>query len=223
MNRRDRALTVRGNIVLLRRQGHTIRHIADELGVSTNTVQRWIKRHEDSGILTNLIPKSNSRSRVTTPEEDAAILQAAREEDTFKNASALKQHLNLQVSECTIRRRLKDRGLQCQPPDMEQLIAETVVLREQGLSFRAIAKELNVSKTCVVWRIQRFQENGGQLKYLPKRGRGRGRVASASEDLDPPDTAEHEEAPSPSPSAAGGRKAPRRNTRLSGSHREASS
>ncbi|KAG0723147.1 hypothetical protein GWK47_005689 [Chionoecetes opilio] len=209
----------RGQIVSLLKAGYSPKSIAAKVGVARSTVSKWQKRYEESGNLSDL-PKS-SRSRVTTPEEDAAILQAAREEDTLKNASALKKRLNLQVSEKTIIRRLRDSGLRCQPPNMEQLIAETVALREKGYSFRAIAKELNVSKTCVVFRIQRFQENGGQLNYLPKRGRGR--VASASEDLDPPDTAEHEEALSPSPSAAGGRKAPRRNTRLSGSHREASS
>ena len=54
MDRRDNALVLRGKIVMLLELGRSTRNIAAELGIARSTVQRWKKRHEESGNLKDL-------------------------------------------------------------------------------------------------------------------------------------------------------------------------
>ena len=55
MNRRDTSLALRSQIVILKReQNYSNREIARRLGISPNTVARWIARDEESGVLTDL-------------------------------------------------------------------------------------------------------------------------------------------------------------------------
>ena len=55
MKRRDTSLALRSQIVILKReQNYSNREIARRLGISPNTVARWIARDEESGVLTDL-------------------------------------------------------------------------------------------------------------------------------------------------------------------------
>lgn len=56
--RRDQ-LIKRGQIVALHEAGHSIRSIARRLGLSPTTVNKWIKRNEETGDLTDLGEKFN--------------------------------------------------------------------------------------------------------------------------------------------------------------------
>ncbi|KAK3888737.1 hypothetical protein Pcinc_007212 [Petrolisthes cinctipes] len=54
MNRRDSELTKRAQIVALHDLGLSSRVIATRLAVFRTTVLKWIRRHEETGILTDL-------------------------------------------------------------------------------------------------------------------------------------------------------------------------
>ena len=54
--------------------------------------------------------------RVTTPEEDRRIIEAADGEVPLTNAAKLKETLGLDASVCTIRRRLHEANIHCRKP-----------------------------------------------------------------------------------------------------------
>ena len=51
MNRQQRQLVTRGQIIALRDTGLSIRQIAQQLAISTTTVSTWITRNEETGYL----------------------------------------------------------------------------------------------------------------------------------------------------------------------------
>ncbi|KAK4314369.1 hypothetical protein Pmani_014323 [Petrolisthes manimaculis] len=99
----------RGRIVGMRESGQSIRSIANNLGISTGTVSRWI----NSGILENL-PRGRP-PRTTTPDEDQQIIQGA-EENPHTNAVAIRNDQHLAVSVWTVRRRLREDDLHHRVP-----------------------------------------------------------------------------------------------------------
>ncbi|KAG7163712.1 Transposable element Tcb2 transposase-like 10 [Homarus americanus] len=108
MDRQRTQLILPGQIIALRDIGLSIRAIAHQLGVLPRTVSKLIQRWEETGNLTYLARRP--RSRVTTTQEDECIRQAA-EENPFTNAVAIRDELQLNVSNETVRRRLHEAGM----------------------------------------------------------------------------------------------------------------
>ncbi|KAK4325664.1 hypothetical protein Pmani_003757 [Petrolisthes manimaculis] len=72
--------------------------------MSRRTVQKWIRRQEETGSL--LDAERRPRPRVTTRQEDN--IQQAVQNDAFTNAVAIRERLHLNVSAQTVRRRLRE-------------------------------------------------------------------------------------------------------------------
>lgn len=86
-------ITQRGRIVGMWEGGMPTSHIATQTGLSVRTVQRWIKRWQDEESLLNK-PKSG-RKRVTTPEEDARILNTVANRSQISAVRVTRElHLN---------------------------------------------------------------------------------------------------------------------------------
>ena len=81
--------------------------IAKEINCSIPTVERWLKRYEETGdVIDN--PKSG-REKCTDQKIDDEIVQHSKEHPEFSSAKITQQlkRKNIQVSERTVRRRLK--------------------------------------------------------------------------------------------------------------------
>ncbi|KAG7172751.1 putative Homeodomain-like domain-containing protein 17 [Homarus americanus] len=86
MNTTQQRLTTRDQIITLLEKGLTVRATADRLAVSTSTVERWIRKYAET--------ERRSRPRLTTRDEDAAILTAIRN-NPFSNPVAIREALHL--------------------------------------------------------------------------------------------------------------------------------
>ncbi|XP_063595982.1 uncharacterized protein LOC134772788 isoform X3 [Penaeus indicus] len=106
--KKERRIVKRAQIIALRDEGLSIRAIASRMAISATTVNKWIKRHQETGLLTSL--HRRPRPRVTSREEDEAIIRAV-EENPYTNATRLRKTLQLNVSPETVRRRLHESGV----------------------------------------------------------------------------------------------------------------
>ncbi|KAG7156740.1 putative Transposable element Tc1 transposase-like 31 [Homarus americanus] len=142
MNRTQQHLTTRGQIIALREEGLTVRAIADRLAVCTSTVERSIRKYAETGILNDLgivndIPgydtgdpktilflfsERRPRPRLTTGDEDAAIIAAARN-NPFSNPVAIREALHLDRAQ-TVRSRLEEAGIQHRVPVIKERLTD---------------------------------------------------------------------------------------------------
>ncbi|KAK4306442.1 hypothetical protein Pmani_021738 [Petrolisthes manimaculis] len=121
MEARERRISFRGRIVGCHEAGQSIRTIAKNLGISTRTVLRWIRRSEDTDWYGNL-PRGRP-PRCTTPAQRRDILQAA-EADPQTNAVAIRESLHLDVSERTVRRVLHEAGVHHRTPANKEFLTD---------------------------------------------------------------------------------------------------
>lgn len=116
---------LRGQIILLYRQGVSQVKIAKTIKCSRCAVQNTIKRFQQTGTYRNL-PKSG-RKRVTTAREDRLIELTAlrdRRQSAVGISSELRGQLNTVVSVRTIRRRLAAANLPARKPRRKPLLTE---------------------------------------------------------------------------------------------------
>ncbi|KAK4297382.1 hypothetical protein Pmani_030199 [Petrolisthes manimaculis] len=83
MESRQRRAVERGRIIGMREAGHSISEIARDLGLTRQTVQRWLTRWEESG---NLEDRQRSGRPKMTSAEDTAGIRAAVERNPFTNS-----------------------------------------------------------------------------------------------------------------------------------------
>ncbi|KAK3878395.1 hypothetical protein Pcinc_016979 [Petrolisthes cinctipes] len=122
MNRQQQRLTLRGRIIGHLECGLSSRDIADRLGISRSTVQRWVQRWHESGDLRDH-PRGRP-PRVTTPEVERRILQASEDDPINNIAVQIRQMLNLEVSVHTVRLRLHAQGRYHRTPAQKQALTE---------------------------------------------------------------------------------------------------
>ena len=68
----------KGELVRLMKDGSTIKHVAEKLGISTKTVGRWWKRHQEEGEAGLVSRRGNSgRKKKTTAEQDKAMVEVS--------------------------------------------------------------------------------------------------------------------------------------------------
>lgn len=106
----------RGRIIGLWEGGFSNHEIARRLNCNERTVRKWINRWQEDGEdgLKDR-RKDNHRPRLTTPEQNAALV-AQVDEDPFLPVSHSVNLLDLQISERTAHRRLHKANVHCHYP-----------------------------------------------------------------------------------------------------------
>lgn len=103
----------RAQIVGMWRAGATVPNIALEMGRSTKTIRRWIRRWEEEGSVETR-PRSG-RPRVTSARMDAMIVAAATAHPKRTSVEHTRD-LGLNCHHMTTRRRLHEAGINCYIP-----------------------------------------------------------------------------------------------------------
>ena len=98
--------------------------VAKEIGCSKSTVKYWLQRWKQSKDLTDT--SRSGRRRMTIPKQDQRILSLA-EEQTFVTARDVAHRMKrkrVEISERTVRRRLKEAGAKYNRPIAKSLLTE---------------------------------------------------------------------------------------------------
>ena len=119
MDNITRALTIRirNQMLALSREGITQKVIARRMNLRHETVNRIVRNHARTGILTPCAPLGPSRK--TTVHQDKIIFNLARRDrlkSTKELSSDLRKHHNVHVSRQTANRRLVERGYHARIP-----------------------------------------------------------------------------------------------------------
>lgn len=113
------------------------RHIAKQLDIPNSTVHYWLaKEDREEGF-----PPKRGRPRVTTGATDTAIFQQSQQ-NPFWSAVHLRDELVPGISVDTVRKRLKERGMQCRIP-----------ARKPALRPEHVDKRLNFARNHMGWSI----------------------------------------------------------------------
>jgi transposase len=113
----------------------TKREIASEVGVSLATVNRIIKRHEESGDISVKRKGKCGAKRKTSKRDDQRLLRSSRN-DCRKTAVDLARELaetGVNVTPMTVRRRLIEAGRPARKPVKKQLL--TVAMKAKRLAW----------------------------------------------------------------------------------------
>lgn len=163
--------------------------ISEKLGISRKTVSSWLKRWEETGSLKD--KHRAGKPRKTTAAQDEIIEKAVRE-NPFCNAVAVKEQLGLNVSTVTVRRRLREAGMQhsirltkelngmpVEDASFDSFTRQRQSRGEQILEMSAkgmnpsnIAKYLGVSRTTVYFWLKKNRKEFDDTKTLPSASRG---------------------------------------------------
>ncbi|KAK4317351.1 hypothetical protein Pmani_011559 [Petrolisthes manimaculis] len=207
-------LTTRAKMILLWQSGMSARVIAQVLGLSRNTVRKWISRWQKEGSI--LTRARTGRPRSTTPDQDAKILEVALSRPETATAVSITRDLKLSCCASTIERRLREHGIVSHIPaipaikeekdkDEEEEVVETkptptdilatrariIVLWEKGMSEAAIAQNLGHSRYTVRRWITRWQKDRS-LVNKSRETRPRTSTKEKKEPQEPTDPSEAE-------------------------------
>ncbi|KAH9373078.1 hypothetical protein HPB48_005442 [Haemaphysalis longicornis] len=109
----------RREIIRLAQSGHPQRYIGSLVGRPLKTVNRIIQAFKYEGRVRDA-PRPPP-PRVTTEDEDACII-ASVVQDPFQSARAIRHTLDLDVSDSTVRRRLRSAGLRSRIASQKPLL-----------------------------------------------------------------------------------------------------
>lgn len=104
--------------------------IAAMMNISRRTVQRWRRRYEDTETLENT--RRCGSPRRTTRQEDDAILHFASQ-NPHMTAVQIKENIQLKIGPYTVRKRLREAGLQHQAAAANLGLSQSS--REERLGF----------------------------------------------------------------------------------------
>lgn len=115
------SLEKRGEIIGMFKANKSIKEISQEAEVAINTVRLWIKRYNEEY---SLVTKSRpGRPRATTATQDREMVNYIKGQP-FETAKSLLANLNLSCSYTTVRRRLKNEGLNSSKPAKTEALTE---------------------------------------------------------------------------------------------------
>ncbi|KAK3884368.1 hypothetical protein Pcinc_011379 [Petrolisthes cinctipes] len=120
--------------------GASTRNIADDVGVSQRTVERWISRWQEEGSLANKPRKG--RPRVTTPQQDEQIVAASRN-NSKKTAVSITHDLQIQCSAETTRRRLPENSINCHVPACKEVLNDNHRETRLGFALQYLGEDVN--------------------------------------------------------------------------------
>ena len=157
----------RGRIVALYEEGRSERWIARELGLSRNTVHRWVVRFQETGRVDNN-PRSGA-PRVTTAQQDQELLETVRRQPVT-NARALHRELQLDCSDRTVRNRLNEFGLYHRTPATKERLSRDNVDCRLGFALEFLPKDRDFWNTVIFTDEKTFApDDHGQLHvYRPR-------------------------------------------------------
>lgn len=112
-------------IVTLAQVGYGIREIGRELGCSHSTVRKWVQKHKDTGSVDCKV--RTNRPKKTTATTDRWIVRTSLKNRSL-TAEDIREELartaNLQVGVHTVRRRLREAGLNARRPAKKPLLTK---------------------------------------------------------------------------------------------------
>lgn len=165
MKSRDPALIFRA--CELRREGKLMRQIAAELGQTVSTVSGWTYRYRDQTV-EEIAARQAGRAPMLTPEREATLRQLR---DTRRSVPEIARLMN--VSRATIANWVEKLGLPMfvrgqrrdgeTPMTIEELAARDArmfQLRASGMTWEAVAREMNCSGTTIRHRMEKLRERG---------------------------------------------------------------
>ncbi|XP_064090312.1 uncharacterized protein LOC135204179 isoform X5 [Macrobrachium nipponense] len=97
-------------------QSYSLERLSSNINVANNRIFHTIHRFRNTG-------SRPGGPRKTTPDEDDAIIRAAREQP-LTNAKAIHEDLGLEVSSMTVQRRLYAAGIHHRAPATKELLTE---------------------------------------------------------------------------------------------------
>ncbi|KAK3880389.1 hypothetical protein Pcinc_015155 [Petrolisthes cinctipes] len=133
-------ITQRGRIIGRWEGGASTRDIADDVGVSQRTVERWISRWQEEGSLAN--KPRRGRPRVTTPQQDEQIVAASRN-NSKKTAVSITHDLQIQCSAETTRRRLRENSINCHVPACKEVLNDNHRETRLGFALQYLGEDVN--------------------------------------------------------------------------------
>ena len=168
------SLEKRQLIVRQHKKGKTTKEISDDLEVEVRTVQRVLKRHQETGDITPKV--STGRHRLLSSRDERELLLMMRREPTIR-PSTLRHSLTKKVSARTVRRTLARTGLHA--TRMRRKPRLTSAQRQARLNW---AKEY-AQKPANFWDSVVFSDESSFHTHEAVRGRYVWRFAG--EELDP--------------------------------------
>ncbi|KAK3888064.1 hypothetical protein Pcinc_007854 [Petrolisthes cinctipes] len=116
------------------------RDIADDVGVSQRTVERWISWWQEEGSLAN--KPRRGRPRVTAPQQDAQVIAASRN-NSKKTAVSITHDLQIQCSAETTRRRLRENSINCHVPACKEVLNDNHRETRHGFALQNLGEDVN--------------------------------------------------------------------------------
>ena len=108
VKKREMTVTERAIIYNRRKSGETLSSIAEDYDLSPEGVRDIFRRLEERGVAENMT--RSGRKRKTQPRDDRQILKEVQK-NCKVSAREIKDTLNLDISETTIKRRIRETGL----------------------------------------------------------------------------------------------------------------
>ncbi|KAK4306668.1 hypothetical protein Pmani_021525 [Petrolisthes manimaculis] len=139
-------IATRGRMIGMWEAGMPLPAIAHELGVSRQTVWRWVQRWQEEGVLTTK-PKSG-RPKVTSRQEEQQIITTTRERPMLSSYQII-HHLQLPHYPRTTRRRLHEGGIHCFVPAVKETLSPANKEARLGFALQYLPMEPEFWETTI--------------------------------------------------------------------------
>ncbi|KAM7282618.1 hypothetical protein ISCGN_002763 [Ixodes scapularis] len=162
----------REEIVKLSLEGYSQRNIASLSGRPLKTVNSIVRAYRDEGRIKDA--PQDRRPRSTTIDQDLMIV-AAVNEDPFQIANSVRTALELDVSDTTVRRRLREAGMQSRVAAQKPLLtpsnktvrlkfANDYTLKKKGINADSLWGSQNLSLWWLLSKTQMTLAPGGVIR-----------------------------------------------------------
>ncbi|MCJ8740406.1 hypothetical protein PDJAM_G00058690 [Pangasius djambal] len=133
MKTRELSMEEKQDIVKLKKEGKSIRAIAQTLGIANTTIWNVLKKQATTGVLTTR--HRTGRPRKTTAVDDRNIVRAVKKnpQTTVSDITNNLHRAGVQVSQSTVRRRLREQKYRFHYISCKPLISSKK--RKGGLEF----------------------------------------------------------------------------------------
>lgn len=117
------SLSLRERVIALIESGaRNISEAGEEYGFPACTASRWWNRYQETGYAARL-PRPRGSGRISTADEDARVVDLC-EREPFWSSTQLQQESGFPGSSSTVRRRLKEVGIQSRRAAVKDILTE---------------------------------------------------------------------------------------------------